>query len=134
MDFRDLQICFKPYDAKISTISPLATSHRYADVERTGSEDHQLPSVGAVVLAVPWVLHYAALNADDCARRTVEAVSLTHPAPSLMPYIDLYARTLHGVLHGAPLKDQVLKALSSPLLGGERKRKSIEKLSQQAAK
>lgn len=105
---------------------------RYDDVSTRRNEDHQLAVIGAVVISIPWTLHYSHLPADDCAGHTVEAIKMTHPAPSLMPFIDLYSRTLHAVLNGAPLKQEVLKAVSSQVLGGSRKKNKILAISKRA--
>ena len=61
------------------------------------SEDHQLPVIGALVLAVPWILHYSVLSEEECKARTEAALHLTHPAPSLMPYVNLYTQILYRV-------------------------------------
>ena len=59
--------------------------------------------VGSLVLAIPWIIHYAHLTEESCTERTVEAIKLTHPAPSLIPYIKLYASALHSVINGRDL-------------------------------
>lgn len=56
------------------------------------NEDAQIPVIGAFSMGAPWAIHYAGKSEDECARNTVDAVKLTHPAPSLEPYVDLYAR------------------------------------------
>lgn len=60
------------------------------------NEDHQLVCVGGIVFAVPWVLHYSGVSQSDCATNTVEALKLTHPAPSMMDCISLYARLIYN--------------------------------------
>lgn len=76
------------------------------------SEDGQLAAVGSLVLVVPWILHYAHLSVDECAHRTTEAIKLTHPAPSLLPFVQLYSRVLHSVLNGGHLEQVCLHAMS----------------------
>lgn len=99
---------------------------RYHNVLQTGHEDHQLPVIGALVVAIPWILHYAHASADDCAKATVSALHLTHPAPSLEPYIDAYARLLHAVVNGKDLKEEALKTIER--IGKDRKKRLIEEV------
>ena len=56
--------------------------YRYNKVTES-SEDYLLPVIGALVLVVPWVVHYASKSEEFCVQAAVEAVRLTHPAPSL---------------------------------------------------
>ena len=67
------------------------------------AEDGQLVVIGSLVLAIPWIIHYAHLTEECCTERTVEAIKLTHPAPALIPYIKLYASALHSVINGRGL-------------------------------
>ncbi|ELU02280.1 hypothetical protein CAPTEDRAFT_182182 [Capitella teleta] len=90
------------------------------------SEDHQIAVIGALVVAIPWVLHYSHKSADECANAVVSSLQLTHPAPSLMPYVEMYSRLLHSVINGAQLKDQVIKFISSGVLGRTKKSKIIQ--------
>ena len=82
---------------KTLTIHELISFYRYERAKKEGT-DSQIPQIGALPLAVPWILHYSHLSADECAENTVEAVKLTHPGPSLMPYVDKYARYVLKVL------------------------------------
>ena len=82
-----------------------------------GREDGQLPVIGAFVMAVPWILHYADKPAEECSQNTVEALRLTHPTPSLEPYLTLYSHLLHAVLHGAELRAEIRKAAKSNIFG-----------------
>ena len=59
--------------------------------------------IGSLVLAIPWIIHYAHLTEECCTERTVEAIKLTHPAPALIPFIKLYASALHSVINGHDL-------------------------------
>ena len=97
---------------------------RYSKVT-PANEDHQIPVIGAFSMAVPWIVHYSGKSEDECAKNTVEAIKLTHPAPTLEAYVDLYARLLYRVINGADLKTEALKMSKNPLFG--RKGKVIEK-------
>ncbi|XP_061171755.1 uncharacterized protein LOC133181237 isoform X1 [Saccostrea echinata] len=90
-----------------------------------GPLDHQLVSIGALVPAIPWIIHYAHKSESECAKATVDFLKLTHPESGLVPFIDIYARLLHGVLNGHPLKQEAMKTLSNAELGGQQKRESV---------
>ena len=98
------------------------------------NEDHQIPVIGALVLTVPWILHYAHKSAEECAAATVSALRLTHPAPSLEVYVEAYAHLLHAVVNGKDLREEVIKTLDNPAVAGSRQRKVIQKVSEEAAK
>jgi hypothetical protein len=100
---------------------------RYLTKSR-GSSDHQLVVIGALVPAIPWIIHYAHKSESECAKATIDFIKLTHPEPGLVPFIDIYARLLHGVLNGHPLKQEALKTLSNAELGGQQKRETVLKL------
>ncbi|KAK3585651.1 hypothetical protein CHS0354_004573 [Potamilus streckersoni] len=104
---------------------------RYASKSK-GSQDSQLVVIGALVSAIPWILRNAHKNEAECAKETVEFIKLTHPVPSLIPFVDLYARLLHAVLNGHDLRQEVLKVLGHSELGGPRKREMIFKLLEKA--
>lgn len=114
------------------TLTPWALSSRYRKVT-VDSEDHQIAVIGSLVLVVPWVLHFAHKSPDECASAAVLSLQLTHPAPSLEPYIDAYARLLHAVLNGASLKEKGLEILEGSAIGNSRKKKLIEKIIEEAA-
>ncbi|XP_070538995.1 uncharacterized protein [Ptychodera flava] len=86
---------------------------------RSGHVDHNIDSIGALVLPIPLILHYADQSEDQAAQAAVDFVKLTHCSKGLDPYVDLYARTLHSVVNGASLMEKASEALQSPLLGGD---------------
>jgi len=107
-------------------------TQRYQEVTK---EDSQLASIGALVLVVPWVLHYyETLTREACAAAVTKALHMTHPAPSLMPYVACYAELLYNVLHGHDLKEEVEKALSHKAFGstGQRTLAEMKKFSAEA--
>ncbi|XP_064615531.1 uncharacterized protein LOC135479574 [Liolophura sinensis] len=97
-----------------------------------GIEDHQLSVVGALVPALPWILRSAGKSEDECVKSTVDFVKLTHPVPSLFPYVEIYARLLHRVLHGKDLREEVKWALERKELGGSDKYKMVHGLKEKA--
>ena len=97
-----------------------------------GSPDGQLVVIGALVPAIPWILHSAHRSETECARSTVDFIKLTHPVSSLTGFVDMYARLLHGVLHGHDLKEEVLKLLSHSELGGPQKREMVLRILDEA--
>ncbi|KAL3847271.1 hypothetical protein ACJMK2_018191 [Sinanodonta woodiana] len=97
-----------------------------------GSPDSQLTVIGALVTAIPWILRNAHKKETECAKETVEFIKLTHPVPSLIPFVDLYARLLHAVLNGHDLRQEILKFLGHSELGGPQKRETILKLLEKA--
>lgn len=103
------------------------TEDRYL-AKSKGYSDHQLVVIGAIVPAIPWIIHYAHKSESECAKATVDFIKLTHPEPGLVPFIDIYSRLLHGVLNGHSLQQEVLKTLSNAQLGGEQKRDVVLKL------
>ncbi|XP_056004469.1 uncharacterized protein LOC125667861 isoform X2 [Ostrea edulis] len=109
------------------------TEERYLTKSR-GSSDHQLVVIGALVPAIPWIIHYAHKSESECAKATVDFIKLTHPEPGLVPFINIYARLLHGVLNGNPLKQEAMKALSNAELGGQQKRETVLKLLDMASR
>ncbi|KAJ8310822.1 hypothetical protein KUTeg_012687 [Tegillarca granosa] len=62
-----------------------------------GHSDSQLVVIGALVPAIPWILRNAHKSENECARGAIEFVKLTHPEPSLVPFVDIYSRLLHSV-------------------------------------
>ena len=64
---------------------------RFSEVDPS-NEDGQIPVIGAFSMGAAWAVHYAGKSEDACAQNTVDAVKLTHPSISLVPYVDLYAR------------------------------------------
>nr|XP_022286115.1 uncharacterized protein LOC111099060 isoform X1 [Crassostrea virginica] len=103
------------------------TEERYM-VKSKGSSDHQLVVIGALVPAIPWIIHYAHKSESECSKATVDFIKLTHPEPGLVSFIDIYARLLHGVLNGHPLQQEAMKTLSNAQLGGQLKREIVLKL------
>jgi len=90
--------------------------------------DSQLAVIGSLVPAIPWIIRTAHKSEKECAQTTVDFIKLTHPVPSLIQFVDVYARLLHAVINGKDLKSEVLKVLSHSMLGGPGKRDSILKL------
>lgn len=107
------------------------TEDRYL-AKSKGSSDHQLVVIGAIVPAIPWIIHYAQRSESECVKATVEFIKLTHPESGLVPFIDIYSRLLHGVLNGHSLQQEVLKTLSNAQLGGQQKREDVLKLLEMA--
>ncbi|KAK6194790.1 hypothetical protein SNE40_000347 [Patella caerulea] len=89
------------------------------------SEDSQLLAIGALVLTIPWIIRTAHQSETECANSTVELIKLTHPTPSLYPFVDLYARLLHGVLNGKDLRAGVLEVSDHSVLGGSQTREEL---------
>ena len=84
----------------------------YRFKSKSGHSDSQLIVIGALVPAVPWVIHYADKPEDDCVKATIDIIKLTHPEESLIPYIEIYARLLHRVLNGKDLTEEVKNFIS----------------------
>ncbi|XP_076096486.1 uncharacterized protein LOC143067263 [Mytilus galloprovincialis] len=99
---------------------------------KSGHSDSQLIVIGALVPAVPWVVHYADKPENDCVKATIDIIKLTHPEESLIPYIEIYARLLHRVLNGKDLTEEVKNFISHKKLGGAPKRKTVETLLEKA--
>ncbi|XP_052104411.1 uncharacterized protein LOC127737609 [Mytilus californianus] len=99
---------------------------------KSGHSDSQLIVIGALVPAVPWVVHYADKPEDDCVKATIDIIKLTHPEESLIPYIEIYARLLHRVLNGKDLTEEVKNFIGHKKLGGSPKRKIVETLLEKA--
>ncbi|CAH1782170.1 unnamed protein product [Owenia fusiformis] len=95
-------------------------------------EDSQISSIGGLVIAIPWVLHYSNEDVETCVEATLEFLKLTHPNPSMQGYVELYARLLHGAINGNDLKTAALQTASDKMLGGARKRDLILKLTEAA--
>ncbi|KAK0066663.1 hypothetical protein Bpfe_004095 [Biomphalaria pfeifferi] len=89
--------------------------------------DHQLAVVGSLVPAIPWVIRNAHKPENECVQSVVDFVKLTHPVPSLVSYVEVYARLLHAVLNGRDLKTQVMQFLGNSILGGPSNRDKILK-------
>ncbi|XP_033731003.1 uncharacterized protein LOC117320541, partial [Pecten maximus] len=109
------------------------TEARYVKKSK-GSSDHQLVVIGSIVPAVPWIIRNAHKTESECAESTVEFIKLTHPEPSLVPYIDMYARLLHGVINGKDLVEEVNKCMERSELGGSRKKTMIQGFLEHASK
>ena len=123
---------FKDWDTigsptKADQILKFAES-RYKHVEASMTEDSNLVAIGALVMAIPFVQRSWKDPEHEAAARAIEWVILTNPAPSIRPYIDLYARSLHRVINGADLRDTAKQALTSPELGGYALMKRIESM------
>jgi len=84
--------------------------------------------------ALPWILRNAHRSENDCANETIEFVKLTHPAPSLVTFIDMYSRLLHAVINGQDLRQEVMRVLSHSELGGPQKRELVLGLLDKAAR
>ncbi|GAB1605384.1 uncharacterized protein LOC115222273 [Argonauta hians] len=82
------------------------------------TSDHQLPSVGAFVLVLPWVLRNTDKTEDECAHTAVEFIKLTHPVQSLIPFVDIYSRLLHATLNGFDLESEIKRIVAHASLGG----------------
>ncbi|GFO45496.1 poly(ADP-ribose) glycohydrolase arh3 [Plakobranchus ocellatus] len=93
--------------------------------QMAGKPDHQLAVVGSLVAIIPWIVRNAHRSEKDCAQSVVDFVRLTHPVPSLIPFVDTYARLLHAVINGKDLKSEVMKVLSHSMLGGPGNRDRI---------
>ncbi|KAH9490697.1 hypothetical protein Btru_032813 [Bulinus truncatus] len=89
--------------------------------------DHQLAVVGSLVPAIPWIIRNAHKTEKECVQSVVDFVKLTHPVPSLVAFVEVYARLLHAVLNGRDLKDQVMQFLGNSILGGPSNRDKILK-------
>jgi len=90
-----------------------------------GSPDSQLAVIGSLVPAIPWIIRNAHKTEKECAQAAVDFIRLTHPVPSLVQFVDTYARLLHAVINGKDLKDEIMRVLSHSILGGPGKRDSI---------
>lgn len=97
-----------------------------------GKEDHQLSVIGSLVPAIPWILRNADKREDECVKSTVDFVKLTHPVPSLFPFVEIYARLIHRVLHGKDLREEVKWALERKEMGGSAKYKMVQGLKEKA--
>ena len=84
--------------------------------------------IGALVPAIPWIIHYANKSEEECVKATTEFIKLTHPIVSLVPYIDIYARLLYRVLNGKNLSEEVQEYLSHKQIGGSSKKTMVEAL------
>lgn len=84
--------------------------------------------IGAVVPAIPWIIHYANKSEEECVKATTEFIKLTHPKVSLVPYIDIYARLLYRALNGKNLSEEVQEYLSHKQIGGSSKKTMVEAL------
>ncbi|XP_059158568.1 uncharacterized protein LOC131942681 [Physella acuta] len=89
--------------------------------------DHQLAVVGSLVPAIPWIVRNAHKTEKECVQCVVDFVKLTHPVPSLIPFVDAYTRLLHAVINGKDLKSEVMIALGNSILGGPGNRERILK-------
>ncbi|XP_060558879.1 uncharacterized protein LOC132719151 isoform X2 [Ruditapes philippinarum] len=107
------------------------TDKRYQQKSK-GPGDSQLVVIGAMSPALPWIIRNAHRSEDECARETIDFVKCTHPVPAIIPFVDLYARLLHGVINGKDLKQEVLRVLSHSELGGPRKREMVVSLIERA--
>ncbi|BFZ00318.1 hypothetical protein BsWGS_03357 [Bradybaena similaris] len=87
--------------------------------------DHQLAVVGSLVPAIPWIIRNAHKSEKDCAQNTVDFIKLTHPVPTLIPFIECYSRLLHSVINGGDLRSEVMRALGHSILGGPANRDRI---------
>ncbi|XP_038050237.1 uncharacterized protein LOC119723584 isoform X2 [Patiria miniata] len=96
--------------------------------------DHNIDSIGALVMPISVILHCANLSTTEAVKHAVRLVNLTHCSLSLVPFVELYATTLHSVVNGASLREKAQAALESPLLGGSNTWKRVKKYSQLAAR
>ncbi|GFS24463.1 poly(ADP-ribose) glycohydrolase ARH3 [Elysia marginata] len=90
-----------------------------------GHPDHQLAVIGSLVATIPWIVRNAHRSEKDCAQSAVDFVRLTHPVPSLIQYVDTYARLLHAVINGKDLKSEVLRVFGHSIFGGPSNRDRI---------
>ncbi|XP_053404407.1 uncharacterized protein LOC128558605 isoform X1 [Mercenaria mercenaria] len=107
------------------------TDKRYSEKAK-GPGDSQLVVIGAMAPALPWIIRNAHRSEDDCAREAIDFVKCTHPVPAIVPFVDLYARLLHGVINGRDLKQEAVRALSHSELGGPQKREMVLALIERA--
>ncbi|XP_033637482.1 uncharacterized protein LOC117298367 isoform X1 [Asterias rubens] len=101
---------------------------------QSGHIDHNIDSIGALIMPIPVIMHCANMNSSDAVKYAVRLVSLTHCSRSLIPFVELYSNVLHNVLNGASLKDEAQRALESSVLGGSSTWKRAQKYSKTAAK
>lgn len=120
-------------DKKLLTAEELLefTENRYKEKSK-GPGDSQLVVIGAMAPALPWIIRNAHRSEDECAREAIDFVKCTHPVPAIVPFVDLYARLLHGVINGRDLKQEALRALSHSELGGPQKREMVLALVEKA--
>ncbi|XP_074657459.1 uncharacterized protein LOC141910646 [Tubulanus polymorphus] len=110
--FKDWSMCSSPPKAAAELLTFAETRSN----DMLGKpEDGQLPSIGAFVMAVPWIVHYSHLEENECVKNVVDFVKLTHPVKTLVPYLEAYARMLRDVCNGKNLKDSITQVLSSGL-------------------
>lgn len=128
---------FKSWDVKGAPTQPEEVMQfvekRVKDLENEHL-DHNIDAIASVVHPIPVIIHYADKSADVAAKQAVRLTRMTHGSVNLDPFIDVYARTLHGVLNGAPLREKIKEALTAPPLGNARALKMFESFSAKASK
>ncbi|XP_062521668.1 uncharacterized protein LOC134196536 [Corticium candelabrum] len=101
---------------------------RFKRVAFSGKEDSHLATIGALVMALPFLLRSLDDEEDVAVRQAVDWVMLTNPAPSIIPHVELYAQSLHRCLHGADARYVAKRALTSTQLGGHALMKRVESM------
>ncbi|KAK3737320.1 hypothetical protein RRG08_067385 [Elysia crispata] len=91
----------------------------------TGHPDHQLAVIGSLVATIPWIVRNAHRPEKECVQSVVDFVRLTHPVPSLIQYVDTYARLLHAVINGKDLRTEVMRVFGHSIFGGPSNRDRI---------
>ena len=92
----------------------------------------ELLDIGALTMAIPWIVWNAYKSVDECSCQTLAFIGCTHPVKGLKIYVDAYARLLHGVLNGKDLKKGVLEIASGLQFEGVSKRERILMLLEKA--
>ncbi|XP_011683572.2 uncharacterized protein LOC585441 isoform X1 [Strongylocentrotus purpuratus] len=96
--------------------------------------DHNIDGIGALVHPIPLIIQYADKPVDEAAKQAVKLTRMTHASVNLDPFVDVYARTLHGILNGESLREKINEALTSPPIGNVRLPKLFEEYSKKARK
>ncbi|XP_022098740.1 uncharacterized protein LOC110983634 isoform X1 [Acanthaster planci] len=128
---------FKDWVTAGSPVTPedvLAFAESRSKMLLTTRVDHNIDSIGALVIPVPVIWHCANFSTSDAVKHAVRLVSLTHCSSNLVPFVELFASTLHSVLNGASLREKAHQALESSLLGGSSTWKRVKNYSQRAAR
>nr|XP_054771203.1 uncharacterized protein LOC129279118 [Lytechinus pictus] len=96
--------------------------------------DHNIDGIGALVQPIPLIIQNANKPVDVAAKQAVRLTRMTHASDNLDPFVDVYARTLHGVLNGQSLREKINEALLSPPVGNFRLPTLFEEYSKKARK
>ncbi|XP_063967308.1 uncharacterized protein LOC129279362 [Lytechinus pictus] len=96
--------------------------------------DHNIDGIGALVQPIPLIIQNANKPLDVAAKQAVRLTRMTHASDNLDPFVDVYARTLHGVLNGQSLREKINEALLSPPVGNFRLPTLFEEYSKKARK